>query len=338
MLGCSRCVLPETYPGIVFDQDGVCNFCHSWQKEYDAMDYATLRQDLDRIVNEVKSKARRARSKYDVIVPLSGGKDSAYVLYVMREIYDCRVYAFNIDNGFGVPLARDNLSTLTERLDVDLEIRRLPLSLVKAGYRAFLLEDGEFCTMCEGTGHWMVADLVLRFLRITGFAPLVVSGWSRLYEFESGVYEWDMRRYYDVLDKHYLLDRLLEHLDKDALEILMSAGDPRQFVSSEQVIQLPKYWPWERTEIYRTLERIGWRSGPQTDTHFDCWANPVANWLTLRSKGVSQPLITDASLVRAGQMDREDALRRDRERNKARPAELIENFTKYIDIEERLLP
>jgi len=25
---CTRCVLPETFPGIKFDDEGVCNYCH----------------------------------------------------------------------------------------------------------------------------------------------------------------------------------------------------------------------------------------------------------------------------------------------------------------------
>jgi hypothetical protein len=24
---CTKCVLPETYPGIQFDENGVCNYC-----------------------------------------------------------------------------------------------------------------------------------------------------------------------------------------------------------------------------------------------------------------------------------------------------------------------
>ena len=29
---CSKCILPETFPFIVFDNNGVCNFCNSHKK------------------------------------------------------------------------------------------------------------------------------------------------------------------------------------------------------------------------------------------------------------------------------------------------------------------
>lgn len=336
MKRCSRCILPDNYPNIEFDNNSVCSQCHSWQNMFDAMDYVALREELDGIVEDAKSRARQADAKYDVIVPVSGGKDSAYALYVLKEIYDCRVYAFNINNGFSVPLAQQNLAAMAEHFDVDLEIRSLPLSLMKSGYKAFLAQGGEFCTMCEGTGYWLVADLVLRFMKVTGSAPLVVGGWSHLFEFESGVYEWDMQHYYKVLSDYGIIDRLFQHLDKDALDVLIQDGDPRQGTSFENSIQLPNYWPWERQEIYRQLEKIGWHAGPQSDTHFDCWANPVANWLTYRLTGINQPLITDASLVRASQMNREEALRREEKRNKDRPPE-ADQFLAFLGIEENEL-
>ncbi len=31
MKHCSKCVLPDTFPGIEFDKDGVCNYCHNAQ-------------------------------------------------------------------------------------------------------------------------------------------------------------------------------------------------------------------------------------------------------------------------------------------------------------------
>ena len=29
---CRRCLLPETFPGIDFDEDGVCNYCRDYKK------------------------------------------------------------------------------------------------------------------------------------------------------------------------------------------------------------------------------------------------------------------------------------------------------------------
>ena len=31
---CVRCVMPEGYPGITFDVEGVCNFCHYFDAKW----------------------------------------------------------------------------------------------------------------------------------------------------------------------------------------------------------------------------------------------------------------------------------------------------------------
>ena len=94
MKRCTQCIMPETVPGITFDNDGICSFCQSYQKET----YLGQKK-LDQIVATAKSR----NNKYDCIVPLSGGRDSTYVLYVARAIYDLKVLAVNYDNEFRNP-------------------------------------------------------------------------------------------------------------------------------------------------------------------------------------------------------------------------------------------
>lgn len=48
---------------------------------------------LEKIVSE-KGK------EYDVAVMYSGGKDSAYLLYLLKEVYKLRVVAVMVDNGY----------------------------------------------------------------------------------------------------------------------------------------------------------------------------------------------------------------------------------------------
>jgi len=63
---CSRCVLPETYPGITFDESGVCHLCNSYQK-YQLAGEEALHRHLESKKGE----------KYDCLITLSGGRDSS---------------------------------------------------------------------------------------------------------------------------------------------------------------------------------------------------------------------------------------------------------------------
>lgn len=93
---CSRCVMsnqrPSTSPELrkrdtkietaAFDDDGVCHACH----------YADHKAQIDwgereRQLVELLDRHRRSDGGYDVVVPGSGGKDSAYVSHVLKERY-----------------------------------------------------------------------------------------------------------------------------------------------------------------------------------------------------------------------------------------------------------
>ncbi|HSL46865.1 MAG TPA: hypothetical protein VK897_25735 [Anaerolineales bacterium] len=108
---CSRCVLPENYPGINFDIDGVCNFCRSYKKE--------VHRGAEAFERELKTLSQQS-SPYTCVVPVSGGKDSTYVLYYLSQVFGLKTIAVNYDNGFTHPQAKDNLQRVTEKLGVEL--------------------------------------------------------------------------------------------------------------------------------------------------------------------------------------------------------------------------
>jgi N-acetyl sugar amidotransferase len=93
---CRRCVMsnqrPSTSPELVknsskidtvhFDDDGICHAC----KYSDEKKRINWKQREDQLV-ELLDKYRRADGYWDVIVPGSGGKDSAYVSHVLKARY-----------------------------------------------------------------------------------------------------------------------------------------------------------------------------------------------------------------------------------------------------------
>ncbi|MBW2026293.1 MAG: hypothetical protein JRI90_13095 [Deltaproteobacteria bacterium] len=69
---CSRCILPETFPGIKFDDQGICNYCRKEQKalQKSVEKKAQYRRRLDDLINDIKGKA----PLYDAVMAYSGGK------------------------------------------------------------------------------------------------------------------------------------------------------------------------------------------------------------------------------------------------------------------------
>jgi len=117
--GCSRCVMDTTASDIVFDEQGVCNYCRTFEKRL--ADARAQVQDLqahrDEFISIVKADGRG--KEYDCIIGVSGGVDSSYALYLAVK-QGLRPLAVHLDNGWNSELASNNIANLINTLNVDL--------------------------------------------------------------------------------------------------------------------------------------------------------------------------------------------------------------------------
>ena len=79
---CSRCVMPDTKPDLLLDEEGVCNACRNFEKR-PLVDWDQRKQQLMEILERYRSKDG---SNWDCIIPVSGGKDSTYQVVRMLEL------------------------------------------------------------------------------------------------------------------------------------------------------------------------------------------------------------------------------------------------------------
>lgn len=77
---CTNCLMPETRPRILFNDAGVCNACQ-WAEEKKKIDWKARFKELEAYCDKYRSKD----GNFDVIIPVSGGKDSSYVAYMMKH-------------------------------------------------------------------------------------------------------------------------------------------------------------------------------------------------------------------------------------------------------------
>ena len=83
ILWCKECVISNQRPRITFDERGVCSGCNN-QKKKKIIDWKTREQELKDLLDQHRSK----NGSYDVLVPSSGGKDSAYVAHQLKHKYN----------------------------------------------------------------------------------------------------------------------------------------------------------------------------------------------------------------------------------------------------------
>ncbi len=108
---CNKCLLPETFPFIEFDQHGVCNYCNN----YTLKNQPKPIDDLKTLVEPY----RRKDNKPDCIVPFSGGRDSTYSLHIVKEILGLNPIAYTYDWGMVTDLARRNIARVCGKLGVE---------------------------------------------------------------------------------------------------------------------------------------------------------------------------------------------------------------------------
>jgi len=176
---CSKCILPDTFPGISFDEQGVCNFCRDFKGE------VALKEEKQeyynkflKLIEEVKGK-----SDYDATLAYSGGKDSTYTLYLLKETFKLKVLPITFDNGFISDQAFKNIRAVCENLGIDNIVFKADFQIIKKIFRAgientmyspkALERASTICTSCIGLVKFTTLKIALEKQ-----IPIMAWGWS----------------------------------------------------------------------------------------------------------------------------------------------------------------
>lgn len=108
---CTKCILPETFPFIEFDERGVCNWCRNYRLRNQP-------KPLDELL-ALLEPYRRRDGKPDCIVPFSGGRDSTFALHTIKTTLGLNPIAFTYDWGMVTDLGRRNIARVCGRLGVE---------------------------------------------------------------------------------------------------------------------------------------------------------------------------------------------------------------------------
>lgn len=127
----------QNIPKISFNDEGLCNYC----VQFDEMNlqYPTDsngKKVIDDYVAEMKRDGKG--KKYDVVIGLSGGCDSSYMLHLAKNVYGLRVLAAHFDNTFNSKIAVENIQVMTQKLDIDLYTHVVDNNEYQAVMKSFL--------------------------------------------------------------------------------------------------------------------------------------------------------------------------------------------------------
>ncbi len=142
---CARCMYPENAkPTIIFDEEGVCSGCRYHEsRERLEVNWQERWKIFEGICDEAKEMAKERGNPHDCIIPVSGGKDSHYQVWLLKEKMGMNPLLVHFNHAFNTPAGRRNLRNLLEKSGCDLVEYHAGIESVRKISRFMLEEVGD---------------------------------------------------------------------------------------------------------------------------------------------------------------------------------------------------
>jgi N-acetyl sugar amidotransferase len=116
---CSKCIVDTTVPGVTFNHEGVCSYCNLHDMLCSEFPNG---KDGEAIIEKYLKKIKEAGKgkKYDCVLGVSGGRDSMFTLWLAVKKWGLRPLAVHFNDGFGNPVAGENMIKGCKKLGVEL--------------------------------------------------------------------------------------------------------------------------------------------------------------------------------------------------------------------------
>ena len=88
--------MPDTRPGISFDENGVCSACNNEQRK-DSIDWSSRYKELEKLCDKYRGMNG---NEPDCAIAVSGGKDSHFQVHVMKEKMGMNPILFSVEDNF----------------------------------------------------------------------------------------------------------------------------------------------------------------------------------------------------------------------------------------------
>jgi hypothetical protein len=318
---CKRCIMPASLPNTRLDESGVCRHCRRYETRFGNWD--AVKEQKKRDFEELLERVKKLKRPYDCLVPLSGGKDSTYSLYVCGKVHGMRCLSVTFNNGFLSEHARSNIGRALAATGADHLMYSVDRGELMRLYRLFLEKSGDFCSACmRGIEVATVAA------RVAFDIPLVISGAGGKVSYINALpevfQEGDERFARNVLEgeplKQYAFaaPAAAPSLRTSAAKLLRFArrGLDRAIRIAEgapvsYVAHIFSYLDVSPDQVLHTLEQeVGWVKPPGEVEHMDCRAHGVQSYIWARKFPQLTPnTFHRCGLIRRGVITREEALR-----------------------------
>ncbi len=329
---CTHCIMPDTRPGITFNEEGVCIACQNNEKKK-TVNWDARMEELKALCDKYR---RKEPGQYDCIIAVSGGKDSHYQVHVMKELMNMNPLLITVEDFFTMTEAgKHNVKNISEAFGCNLLAFKPNRRAAKVISR-YMFEK-------YGRPLWYVDRLLYTVPLYYAAAlkiPLLVYGENVSYEY-GGV---------DDVETYSAREQVFNGVAPGVdLQELVDAGVPRdeltyleapsrEMLNELEPIYLSYFVEWNGVKNYEFAKRRGFKDL----THEWDRTNHVENfnqidsigyllnaWMKFPKYGHAYATDYAARWVRYGLLTREEAVKLAEERDHNVDPKIIEDFCAF---------
>lgn len=340
---CNSCVLPETYPGITFDAKGVCHQCHDLKEKKKQKPQTRYFQNEADLIDCLQ-RHKKPNTRYDVLVPVSGGVDSCSALIQVKERFNLKPLAFHNDHGYEDETATRNVQKLCKAMDVDLVVWQHDIDFMKKLWR-YLAESGVYgLSGCFFCGYILYLNALE--LAHTHQIQMVINGFTKGQASLIGRGEQTIDSFGELVehitrDKEFFREFIRKNELLNRQRIIQEREDFEREIKKDEIMIMPffmfDFYKSDKEQLKKIcIEKFDWQpmktSYPNRTTNCDMvWLN---SFMDLQKMGYTVYHEEYSTLIRLGEITREQVLK---DLYFEAPAGILERLAKEVGLDENWL-
>ena len=312
---CANCTLPINFPGISFNENGICNLCDDFNLDDHRASQNAAKTQLYETIQYSKNISTAVGAPYDAIVALSGGKDSCFTLKYLVQEHGLRCFAITVDNGFLSDQSVKNSRQLCESLGVDFVLWKPNTKFMNSLYvssldsinrnRGAIVRASDLCNNCINLiNSLMLKEAVIRNV------PMIAGGYIAG-QVPRGTCVMKLKL--ETLLKFSAIKNSTGNSMFSLRHYQITETDLENYTAGDAVHILNPMLSlnYNEEDIIASLEKFEWKRSPDTGSHSsNCRINDLGIKVHLKKYGFHPYEQEIAEQVRSGNLTREKALKK----------------------------
>jgi len=343
MKRCKNCLMPDTKPGLILDDEGVCQACRHYEIRQ-TIDYNKRFEELKKLSGRFKT----INGQHDCLIAVSSGKDSYFQVYVMKELLGMNPLLITVGDPFTKTAAgKHNLRNICETFGCDMISLNLNPDLVRRMVRIALEE--------LGSPSWPIDRAIYCYpirMAINMNIPLIVYGENVSWEY-GGVLDQSEETYSaidqinnDVAKK---VDFSLWHergIFDNELNMLKYPAQEEIDKANLEPIFLSYFIPWDGYRNYQIAKKYGfrdltneWRREGYIEDYdqIDSIAYLFNGWMKYPKFGFARATDVVGYWIRSGKITRKEGMTLIKEHDHKLDQRVLDDFLKFTGYSNREL-